>query len=150
MSKNIKRFISIILACAVCFSLSIVAMAAENEIIIAEAGEINSAYSTTVGQCVFSIGDYADSTGEQLKSTASQYVTCTKAPIHLSYVALPKSGFGTVYIKVDNLSEITLQADGKTHTINISDSVSAYDTYFSVKYYGATTSLVSISLVFSR
>lgn len=110
-----------------------------------------SPYATTVGECVFSLNNFGNSSGTALVSTGSQRVECTKGPTSLSYIALPQSESGTVYIRFkNNNSSVELIADGKTHTTNIGSNGLQYTTSFEVEYYSASKPLVSISLVFSR
>lgn len=153
MRKNVKRFISISLVAVLCLLMSTVAMAAENESDKAQCAfeDILSPYATNVGSCVFSLNNFGNTSGTALKSQGSQWVACKSGPTSLSYVALPQSGSGTVYIRFkNNNSTVELKADGKTHTTSIVSNGLQYTTNIEVEYYGASTPLVSISLVFSK
>ena len=157
MSKNFRRFLSIVLSVilSVFTSISVMAAETETENRLLESQNIMTdeilPYATTVGECVFSLNNFGNSSGTALVSTGSQSVECTKGPTSLSYVALPKSGSGTVYIRFkNNSSSVELIADGKPHTTSIVSNGLQFTTNFDVEYYSASTPLVSISLVFSR
>lgn len=157
MNRNVKRFISIILSVVLCVSMSMVTMAAEVEFennaaeMSAVFEDTLSPYATTVGDCVFSLNNYGNASGTALKSQGSQRVDFDRGPKSLTYLVLPKTGSGSVYIKFkNNNSSVELTADGKTHTVDITGNGLQYTTSVEIEYYGASTPLVSISLVFAR
>lgn len=158
MNKIMKRFLSFAIAIIVCLSTNSFAMAAEitspdasvESVSLDDSLALTS--STRIGSCVFSLNNYADSSGNVLKSQGDQTVELSKkGPTTMTYIVLPQSNTGTVYLVFLNCgSSKSLTADGKAHTISISDMGLAQKDNIELRYEGATVPIVSISLVFYK
>lgn len=156
MTKTLKRFLCVALSLICCLSFSVSAFAAETTTVCSNATETSTFETTatpraTVGSLVFNLVNFGNSNQTQLVNQGSQTITFSDKPTSLSYVALPSSKSGTVWLRFScNSYMVKLTADGKAHTVSLSNSGIPGNTPVTVTYTGANTPLVSISLVFGK
>ena len=151
MKKLLKRFISIVVSLAVCFSCGTFAMATnvdKKSNAIESQGKI-STYSTTVGSLIFDLNNFGNTSKTALKNKGTQRIVFRQQPTQMSYYILAADGSsGTVRVVLNNY-QVTLTV-GKAGTINLKSIGLPINSSVEVSYEGASTSLVSISLVFSK
>ena len=152
--STLKRFFIFTLCCICCLSFSTTAFAAANEPITVEENDAITSvpYATTVGSLVFGLNNFGNSTQTELVFQGSQTLRLTATPTYLTYIALPNTSIEkpAVTIRFSNQTQVTLVADGKTHTVNIYSLALPKNQNITVTYSGANVSLASISLVFSK
>lgn len=106
----------------------------------------------TVGSVVFNVINSGTDDQSKLEDNGSQTIRFTATPKTLSYIARPvNNGNESVVIRFSaNTFFVILDADGRTHTVDISECGLPANTNMTIYYSGATFDLLSISLVFGN
>lgn len=137
---------------ALCLTMNVSAMAAEVEAVsvkkdtIVEDTQPASVNAETVGSVVF----YLKGNQTQLPSSGTETVRLTKQPTWLTYRVLAKNGGNASVTLILNGHTIWVSNKNQSEPINILQYALPTDRSIEIEYKGASTALVSISLVFSK
>lgn len=160
MKKCFKRFISIISVMAFCLSMSSIAMAKEIEKTPVHSEDsiestTTSTYETaraTLATVKFTTSEFPNASGNALRSIGEKETRFSSTPTKLTYKVdiMPFNG-GNVFLTINQHNYATLNADGNTHTIDISSMALPTNTNITIRYtLGTGTVAKSIILNFTN